>query len=68
MAPRPGGGITSAETEHLTPHGRAAVSWRLDGDELLVEVTVPGGCTAEVELPDGSGHELGPGVHGLSSH
>ena len=27
VAPRPGGGITSAETEHLTPHGRIAVSW-----------------------------------------
>ena len=43
VAPRPGGGITSAETEHLTPHGRIAVSWRLEGDELRVEVTVPDG-------------------------
>ena len=63
VAPRPGGGITSAETEHLTPHGRAAVSWRLEGDELRVEVTVPEGCTAEMVLPDGTSRELDPGEH-----
>ena len=44
VAPRPGGGITSAATEHVTPHGRVAVSWRLDGDALHIEVTVPTGC------------------------
>jgi alpha-L-rhamnosidase len=63
VAPRPGGGITSAETEHLTPHGRVAVSWRLEGDELRVEVTVPDGCVAEMVLPGDTSRELGPGEH-----
>jgi alpha-L-rhamnosidase len=66
VQPRPGGGITWARTEHVTPHGLAAVSWRLDdgydpaGFELTV--TVPPGCVAEVVLPDGTTYEAGPGV------
>ncbi len=63
VAPRPGGGITWAEAEHLTPHGLAAVSWRLNGGHLRVEVTVPEGCTAEVVAPDGTGRVLGAGQH-----
>jgi alpha-L-rhamnosidase len=65
VAPRPGGGITAAETEHLTPHGRAAVAWRLDGDALELEVTVPEGCVAEVVLPDGRTTELAAGTHSV---
>jgi alpha-L-rhamnosidase len=60
VQPRPGGGVTSAETEHVTPHGPAAVSWRLDGDELQVEIVVPEGCTADVHLPDGRRFVCGP--------
>ena len=64
VAPRPGGGITAAETEHLTPHGRVAVAWdATDGFALTVEV--PEGTTAEVVLPDGTEHELGAGRHAL---
>jgi alpha-L-rhamnosidase len=62
VAPRPGGGITEAASEHLTPHGTAAVSWRLD-ERLEVTVTVPPGCVAEVVLPAGPRHEVGPGKH-----
>ncbi|HET6937474.1 MAG TPA: alpha-L-rhamnosidase C-terminal domain-containing protein [Nocardioides sp.] len=65
VAPRPGGGITSAGTEHVTPHGPAAVSWRLDGDGFGLDVRVPDGCVAEVVLPDGRELEVGPGSHSL---
>src|SRR4051794_19603765 len=50
VAPRPGGGIASAGTEHLTPHGRASGSWELDSDRLHVEVTVPTYSTAPLCL------------------
>ncbi len=64
VAPRPGGGITAAETEHVTPHGTISVAWDLtDGFELTVHV--PEGTTAEVVLPDGTEHELGAGRHTL---
>ena len=63
VQPRPGGGITSASAEHVTPHGLASVDWRL-GERLEVSVTVPPGCVAEVVLPSGT-HEVGPGTHRL---
>ena len=43
VAPRPGGGLTRAESVHRTPHGWAAVSWRLagaDGVEVAPEVAL----------------------------
>ena len=64
MAPRPGGGITSAETEHVTPHGRIAVAWDAT-DRFALTVTCRRACTAEVVLPDGTEHELGAGRHTL---
>ncbi len=51
FAPRPGGGLTHASTEHETPYGRAAIRWRLEEGELSVEVRVPTGATAVVDLP-----------------
>jgi alpha-L-rhamnosidase len=40
----------------------ASVSWSL-GVTFSVDVTVPPGCTAEVVLPGGPSHEVGPGEH-----
>jgi alpha-L-rhamnosidase len=36
-----------------TPYGRASSRWRRDEEELLLEVIVPPGSTAEVHLPSG---------------
>lgn len=64
IAPRPGGGLTWADTALESPHGRIAVSWRLaDGGELDVEVTVPDGVTAEVDLPGVEPQRVGAGRH-----
>ena len=60
VRPRPGGGVTWARASHVTPHGEAAVAWRLDED-LEVTVTVPPGCVADVVLPDGTRCQAGPG-------
>jgi len=63
VAPRPGGGLRSAKTAHITPFGRAEVAWERDGAVLTVRLTVPAGTKAHVDLPDGSTHTLGPGRH-----
>lgn len=64
VAPRPGGGLTWAETSLDTPHGRIAVAWRLaPTGRLDVEVTVPDGITAEVDLPGAEPHRIGAGHH-----
>jgi alpha-L-rhamnosidase len=61
--PQPGGGLTHAEAEHETPYGRAAIAWRIDEATLHVEVTVPTGSEATVELPGGEPIEVGSGTH-----
>ncbi|WP_309060664.1 glycoside hydrolase family 78 protein [Streptomyces sp.] len=51
ISPKPGGGLDSAWAAHDTVLGRAEVAWRLDAGEMHVDVTVPEGATATVELP-----------------
>jgi alpha-L-rhamnosidase len=63
VAPRPGGGIASASTAHLTPYGRAEVSWQRGDGTLTVEVLVPVGTTARVTLPGAPPVEVGHGRH-----
>ena len=69
VAPRPGAGITSAESMLETPHGPLAVRWTADevGTLRSLVVDVPKGVVAvvrregqvDVELPGGR-HEYGP--------
>ncbi|WP_432523606.1 family 78 glycoside hydrolase catalytic domain [Kineococcus sp. SYSU DK006] len=63
IAPRPGGGLTWARGALSTPHGRLAVSWRLEDGAFSVDVTVPEGTSALLRLPDGGEQELGAGEH-----
>lgn len=46
-----------------TVHGRWAVAWRLDRARLRVQVRVPAGCRAELDLPDGTCRDLAAGEH-----
>nr|WP_174257670.1 alpha-L-rhamnosidase [Phytoactinopolyspora alkaliphila] len=62
IAPRPGGGITSACVTHQSPYGSIKVSWRLDGERFQMEVSVPPGATADVRLPTGSDLQAAPGT------
>jgi alpha-L-rhamnosidase len=61
--PQPGGGFAHASAEHETPYGRAGIEWHLDGGTLRVEVTVPTGSDATVELPWGESISVGSGTH-----
>ncbi|MDT7581652.1 MAG: alpha-L-rhamnosidase [Pseudonocardiales bacterium] len=66
VAPRPGGGLTWATTSLDTPHGHVAVAWRLDADGVLaVDVTLPEGVSAEVDLPGAPIRRVGGGRHHL---
>ncbi len=67
VAPRPGGGLTWARTSLDTRHGRVAVEWRLDEGRLEVDVTVPDGVAAEIDLPDGQRQRVTGGRHRLTS-
>ena len=60
--PRPGGQLTHASARHETPYGTASISWTLDTSGLNVQVDVPTGCTARVELPGQEPFEVGSGA------
>jgi alpha-L-rhamnosidase len=46
-----------------TRRGRWLVEWRIERERFQLELHVPPGCTARVEMPDGSCHEVGTGIH-----
>jgi len=60
--PQPGGGLTFASASHETPYGKAAISWRSSDEGHTVEIEVPTGTTARVELPGQDPVEVGPGT------
>ena len=51
IAPRPGGGLTSASATLDTPLGAAFVRWHVQDDQLVLDALVPDGSTAVVDLP-----------------
>ncbi|MCI2237249.1 glycoside hydrolase family 78 protein [Paenibacillus sp. TRM 82003] len=63
VRPRPGADLTSAAARHETPYGTAAVGWRRTGDRLVVDVDVPLGVRAEIDLPGRPVSEAGAGRH-----
>jgi alpha-L-rhamnosidase len=64
IAPQPGGGLTHATLVHDTVHGRVRVAWRITGRHMTVEVTLPEGTRAIVDLPFGDQMlEVGGGTH-----
>jgi alpha-L-rhamnosidase len=66
VAPRPGGGLTSAAARHLTPYGAASVSWRRSGACLEVGFEVPPNTVAVLDLPGREPEEYGSGAHKVS--
>jgi alpha-L-rhamnosidase len=51
VRPQPGGGLTSARAELMTPYGSAASGWTLAGGRMRVIVRVPPNARATVHLP-----------------
>ncbi|MDF2731626.1 MAG: Bacterial alpha-L-rhamnosidase [Desertimonas sp.] len=63
VRPRPGGGLIHAGASLRTPYGDASVRWKRADDRLVVEVVVPIGSSARVELPGTDVVDVGPGAH-----
>jgi len=51
IAPKPGGGLTSARAAYETPYGPAASDWSVSSGTLTLRVTVPTGTSATVKVP-----------------
>lgn len=63
IAPHPLEGFDFASAEHLTPYGTARAAWTREAGRIRIDAVIPPNTTATVELPDGSTHEVGSGVH-----
>lgn len=78
VAPRPCVGIDWAKASIATRLGDAAIDWRLAGDDLDIDLTVPYGAEAVLDLPVTAassvrvgeqlhtGEPLGPGRHRIT--
>ncbi|HUR50405.1 MAG TPA: family 78 glycoside hydrolase catalytic domain [Acidimicrobiales bacterium] len=51
VRPRPGGGVTWGRTSYDSRIGRWAVDWSMSGPEMRVDIQVPCGGEATVDLP-----------------
>ena len=68
IAPQPGGDIRWARSSLDSRHGKISVSWSQDHDgPIELDVAVPDGVTALVQLPGTPAQELGSGQHHVSS-
>lgn len=68
IQPHPGGGLTHAQAQHVTPYGLAKCAWQIADGTINVEIIVPPNTTANVTLP-GSGRanfEVGSGSYSWS--
>ena len=64
--PRPGGKITHARAELTTACGRVAIDWKLENGQLHLNLEVPPGTRATLDLPAVCGlapAAIGPGRH-----
>ena len=58
IAPKPGGGITSAAVSHDSVYGTVASDWTRTNGRLALAVDVPANTTATVRIPARNVHEL----------
>jgi alpha-L-rhamnosidase len=63
IRPRPGGSLTHAKAQHITPYGLAESSWTIENGTFTLEVTVPANASALVTLPGSAAPlEMGSGL------
>jgi alpha-L-rhamnosidase len=68
IAPQPGGDIRWAKSSLETSHGKISVSWSREGDgPVELDIAVPDGVGALVQLPGSAVQEFGSGRHSTSS-
>ena len=67
IAPKPGGGLTSAQATLETMYGLVKSAWQLEKDRISVEVTIPANTTARILLPGAASANVTVGKSALES-
>ncbi|MDW6066061.1 alpha-L-rhamnosidase C-terminal domain-containing protein [Streptomyces sp. FXJ1.4098] len=63
IAPVPGGTLTHAQAAYTSLYDTVASGWTRSEEAVHLTVTVPPNTTADIRLPDGTAHAVGPGTH-----
>ncbi|MCC6144025.1 MAG: family 78 glycoside hydrolase catalytic domain [Candidatus Hydrogenedentes bacterium] len=58
IAPKPGGGLTWANVSYDSIRGEIRSNWKVAGQQMTLEVTVPPNVTAKVYVPAGSQEDV----------
>lgn len=66
IAPKPAKALGYAEAKWDSPVGSVESKWRYEGDQVILEVTIPANVTARICLPDGSAVTAQAGIHTFS--
>src|SRR5258708_23539852 len=67
IQPQPGGGFTHASASHVSPYGRIATSWKLNGGNFELEVMIPANSSATGRLPQTGPSAVTVSGRGLAS-
>jgi alpha-L-rhamnosidase len=51
IKPMPGGGLTYARATHQSMYGTIVSGWKLDGEQLTLEVEIPANTSATIHIP-----------------
>jgi alpha-L-rhamnosidase len=51
IRPQPGGGLNSAKATHQSMYGEIVSGWKLDNEQLTMEVVIPANTTATIHIP-----------------
>lgn len=63
IEPVPGGTLTHAKAEYLSPYGKVVSAWERNDEKTIYRVEVPANCEALLKLPDGTKKTLQAGTH-----
>lgn len=66
IRPRPGGTFTSASFSYNSIYGLVSSSWQKDAANIVYNISIPAGCSADVILPQGRSEFLTAGEHTFS--
>jgi alpha-L-rhamnosidase len=54
LAPHPGGGLSHAKAVYKSMFGEIKSDWKLEGNQMVYDITIPANTTATVTLPSAS--------------
>ncbi len=69
IAPSIVGDLTWVKAHFDSPYGRIVSNWKIGGNQLTMDVTIPANTTATVVVPgkNGGSHEVGSGLYHFTS-